>query len=310
MSNLTGFAGLKTEQNADDSIIICGTDPNISGSMIKDDYGRARNTFEMSETTGMMKLPSAFPEVKAVDNSGDHEGGSYTIVAMNKFNVDAACGGINMNSNGNITLMSGGGILNLISETLVEIHGEMIKADAAGIVRFSGPTMDMACDELNCVNLTKFHSNAIVEGGMFVKGELYTSHITSQREEWWTEETTPLSVYFNPALNIQATGTITQVPPSPDGNLKNGATCVINMTLLPPTTQAAAGYTNAHDHMFYHIAADLKDDAQQVWSDATSIVNSEAKPAKPKTNFAKRLGQVVSKRIKGATKTLIGKMGF
>jgi hypothetical protein len=145
---------------------------------------------------------------------------------------------------------------------------------------------------------------------MFVKGELYASHITSQQEEWWTEETSPLSVYFNPALNIKAMGTIKQIPVSPDGNLKDGATFMLDINLLPPTTQQAAGYTNAHDHMFYHISADLKDDAQQVWNDATSIVNSEAKPAKPKSNFAKRLGNLVSKRVKGATKTLVGKMGF
>lgn len=310
MSNLSGFAGLKTEQTADDSVIICGTDANISGSMIKDDYGRSRNKFMASDTTGMMKIPAAFPEVRAVDNSGDHEGGSYTIIAMNKFNVDAACGGINMNSAGNITLMAGGGILNLVSETLVELHGEMIKADAANIVRFSGPTMDIACDEINCINVTKFHSNAMVEGGLFVKGELYAPHITSQREEWWTEEVSPLSVYFNQNLNIKALGTIKQVPPSSDGKLKDGATFMLDVNLMPPTTQAAAGYTNPHDHMFYHIAADLKDDAQQVWSDGSSTASSSPVKTKPKNSFSKRLKKIVTKRVKGLTKTLIGKMGF
>jgi hypothetical protein len=311
MSDITGFAGLVTSQGTDDSVIICGTDPNLSGSMIRDDYGRARNTFMPSGVMGSMKIPEAFPEFRAIDNSGDHEGGSYTIVAMNKFNVDAACGGINMNSNGNITLNAGGGILNLVSESLVEIHGEVIKADSNGMVRFTGPILDLANEEINCINRTTFHSNAIVEGGVFVKGELYTTHITGQREEWWTEECDPQSTYFNPNLVLSGECVIKQIaPPSPDGNIKDGATCQLVFTLNEPTTTTAMGFTKEHDHMFYHIAADLKADAQEVWSDAQNIVNSEAKPAKAKTNFSNRLDTLVSRRVRSASTLVSNKIGI
>ena len=72
MSNISGFAGLQSNQIADDSFILCGTDPNISGSSIRDNYGRSITTFGQTDTLGPIKVPWAFPEIRAVDNSGDH----------------------------------------------------------------------------------------------------------------------------------------------------------------------------------------------------------------------------------------------
>lgn len=305
MSNISGFAGLRSDQIADDSFIICGVDPNVSGSAIRDDYGRSITGFGQTDTLGPVKYPWAFPEIRAVDNSGDHEGGSYTLAALNKLNFEAASGGINMNSVGNVNLMAGGGILNLISESLVEIHGEIIKCDAAGLVRFSGPSLAIESDGFSCKNLSNFESNVIIHGGAAIKGELYVSHITAPEDIYETEESEPLSVNYAPGHVIMATGVIKMTSPSGDGNIKDGAVCNVQLAIDAPCMMQSMGQTVPHSHPFYHIAFDPKADIQEVMADSSSINNSVAGAPKPPTGFSNMVANKSTKAIKSFTKSLI-----
>ena len=292
--NIDGHAGLNSEHIADDSFIICGIDTNISGSAIRDDYGRSITSFDQTDTLGPIKTPWAFPEIRAVDNGGDHEGGNYTIAALNRLNFEAACGGINMNSTGNVNLFSGGGILNLISESLVEIHGEIIKCDANGLVRFSGPNLAIETEAFSCKNLTNFESNVFIHGGAAVKGELYVSHITAPKDMYATEISDPLSVKYAPGHIIEATGMIKMSSPSPDGNIKDGSVCIVKLAIDAGCIEREMGRTSPHLHPFYHIAVDLKGDIQEVMADSNAINNSKAGAPKAPTglsNLAKNIGE-------------------
>lgn len=279
--NIDGFGGLSTDHIGDDSVIICGVDPNLSGSAIRDEYGRSITSFDQTDTLGPIKTPWAFPEIKAVDNAGDHEGGNYTLAALNRLNFEAACGGINMNSTGNVNLFSGGGIMNLVSESLVEIHGEIIKCDANGLVRFSGPNLAIETDAFSCKNLTNFESNVFIHGGAAVKGELYVSHITAPKDMYATEISDPLSVKYAPGHIIEATGMIKMSSPSPDGNIKDGSVCIVKLAIDPGCIEREMGRTSPHLHTFYHIAADLMGDIQEVMADSNAINNSNAGAPKP-----------------------------
>lgn len=308
MSNISGFAGLQSNQIADDSFILCGTDPNISGSSIRDDYGRSITTFDQTDTLGPIKVPWAFPEIRAVDNSGDHQGGNYTLAALNKLNFEAASGGINMNSVGNINLMAGGGILNLISESLVEVHGEIVKCDAASLVRFSGPSLAIETDGFSCKNLANFESNVIIHGGAAIKGELYVSHITAPEEPFETEDANPLSVKYVPGHTIKARGPIKMFGGSPDGKIADGAICEVALVINPECVIKEMGTTCPHSHMFYHIAFDAKNDIQEVMADSNNINNSTAAAPKPPSSMGKVIANKVAKKVKSFTKAVVGSL--
>ena len=77
-----GDSGLDINMVMDDKITIVGVNPNVYPSCRTDGAGRKKSTVSTSETEGAMNLKGAYTENGAIDNSGDHHGGTYTIVAM------------------------------------------------------------------------------------------------------------------------------------------------------------------------------------------------------------------------------------
>lgn len=306
MPNTNGYTGLVVSQNSDDNVTICGLDPNNNPSCIVDPHGRSRDDLVFSGTQGMFSLPNSYSEVKSVDNSGDHEGGAYTVVAMNKFNVDAGGGGINLNSSGNITLMGLGGIVNIVSHTQIEAFSEIIKLDATDITIINGPTLDINSKIINCKNLTIFHTNAAVKGSLMVGGELYTTHITGPKEKFDTENHPPMTVFFDKGMVFKGILSIQQLAPS---GPYMPTSAVVNAELLLPDPRmlmTKAGWTPEHKHDFYHLAADLTPSQLETWEEASAIEDAQGPlAAKPPTNFINSLKTMVTDKVTTAIKTVI-----
>ena len=303
--NTGGFTGVDTKQVSDDSVLIVGIDPNTDPACIIDDDGRSRKDCILSETEGVINWPASFPEVKAVDNSGAHHGGTYSVVAMNKCTIDAGSGGILLSSSGNISLMGFGGIVNIVAESQVEVLSEIIKLDATSFAILNGPALDINNDKVTVKNLAIFASNAVVNGGLFVKGELYTTHITGMKGKFYTEYAQPQATYFSPNVKIKGLMSLTSMSPGP--YMPNSATCMVDLILPSPEMYMnKSGYILPHRHRFYHLAADLCSSPLDVWSESAAIETATG-PLPPKSAEGSILSDLTSyaaKKIKSLTQTI------
>lgn len=305
-TNTNGFTGLDSKMVSDDSFLIVGIDPNTDPSCTIDESGRARTDFTLSATEGMTQWPAAYPEVRAVDNSGAHHGGTYSVVAMNKFSVDAASGGISLNTCGNISLYGLGGIVNIVSSAQIEILSDVVKIDSMGYTIIDGPFCDINSEIFTVKNLSIFASNSVVNGSMLVKGELYTTHITGMKDKYYTKPCKPQAVYYYPRSKFKGIMKVKNILPGTPW-MPNTAICDIEM-LLPDRMMLMQPlcYTFPHRHRFYHLAASLCSSTNEVWAESEQMANeAHAKAAKSAENCKAMLGEFVESKVKDLTQTIV-----
>lgn len=310
-------AGLDVSQNSDDKIEICGMNPNINPSCVVDEFGYSRNEIELTSSQGPTAFPNSYPESKPIDNSGDHHGGSYSIIAMNKFTVDAAGGGINLNSGGNIMLFAAGGIANITSSQQVTVLSNVISLGATEVITIEGPACDINSEVLNCKNFAVFHSNALVNGSLAVNGELYVTHITGQQDIFQTQPYSPMTVFFDQGVKIDGTIMLEEISPqiqvidAENAMAKRTVCRISNFVPSPLMLQTKSGYTEEHQHDFYHLAADLVEGRTNVWNEMKTAGLSEgAKIAKPASGMEKVNNKMSNNIVKSVTRVLSNSFSF
>lgn len=296
-----GDSGLDITQVIDDKITIVGTNPNVYPSCRKDGAGREQTEITQSASQGVSTPPSAYTEVEAVDNSGDHHGGTYTIIAMNKFAVDSGAGGIHLSSVGNINLLAGGGIANVVATECASLISNIIKLSAAEITVIKGPKLYIDSDSTAFTNSVKIAKNLIINGGMFVNGELYANHMTMPHQLMETSMSPILPVYFNTPTILKGIITQTCMNPSTCGGLGTVpltpavSTNYVQFMLDPSTTMKAHSKVLPHYHTYRHAACTFLESSSKVWEEVDSIDLNE--PIKPKKvlNFGGTLDRIVNK---------------
>lgn len=293
-----GDSGLDMTQAFDDKVTIVGTNPNIFPSCRIDGAGRSKIAVDSSASQGVLISPSAYTESAAIDNSGDHHGGTYTIIAMNKFCVDTGTGGISFNSAGNINLLAGGGIINLVGTESVNAISNVIKLTSSEVTIIKGPELYIENDKITFVNTVRLAKNLLVGGSALINGELYINHLTGPQQIMDTSMSPILPVFFNTPTVL--TGIISQTCINPTMTLGGPAvpaqsTSYIQFTLDPMTTTQAQGRVLPHKHTYKHIACDFKQSNGEVWAESESVGSNEMGTAKKTENFGAPQSQVLDK---------------
>lgn len=291
-----GDNGLDITQVMDDKITIVGVNPNIYPSCRLDGAGREKEVVVTSATEGVRSAPGTYTEHEAIDNSGDHHGGNYSIITMNKFNVDAGGGGIHLTSFGNVNLMAAGGLANIVAADCASILSNVVKVAASENVVIKGTELYVNTKSATFTSTVKFAKNVIVKGGMMVNGELYVNHITGPLV---TDETTMspvLPVYFNTPTTLK--GIITQkcLTPIPTGGgpaVPAVSTSWIEFILDPTTTTVAQAKVLPHYHEYLRLGSSLTESPSDGWEEVDN--GDEDKPLKAKTTFG--LNDVVDRII-------------
>ena len=139
-----GDGGSDITQVMDDKITIVGSNANIFPSCRGDGAARSKTVSTISPTQGILNCPSTYSDYEAIDNGGDHHGGSYTMVAMNRLSLDSGGGGISLNSGGNINLMAGGGLANIGATACTTVASNVVKMVGNEIITLSGPEIGRA----------------------------------------------------------------------------------------------------------------------------------------------------------------------
>lgn len=300
-----GDNGLDITQVMDDKVTVVGNNPNIYPSCRKDGAGRERITLSASSTQGVIESISTYTECEAVDNSGDHHGGAYTIVAMNKFSVDAACGGINLTSAGNINLMASGGLINLVSTEMVSTISNVVKLVASEVIVAKGTELYIDTNKSTFVNTVKMAKNLVVQGGALINGELFVNHLTAPQQIMDTSMSPVLPVFFNTPTIL--TGVITQTCMNPVVCKEGGAvtpassTSYVQFTLDPLTTMKALGRVLPHKHTYKHAACTFAESQADVWAESEATNSNEIVAAKKTMSFGQTMDTIMSKTKKRIT---------
>lgn len=300
-----GDSGVDMTQAIDDKVTIVGSNPNVFPSCRKDGAGRERKVVSTSPTQGTMESTLTYTECEAVDNSGDHHGGTYSMVAMNKFSIDSGGGGISLNSGGNVNLMAAGGLANIVASECSSIISNVIKVVSSEIVVIKGPELYVESDNTTFVNSVKMSKNLVVQGGAFVNGELFINHMTAPQQIMDTSMSPILPVYFNtPTILTGTAQLISTTPPVPtEGGpaMSHMPTVYMQFTLDPLTTTRSVGRILPHKHTYKHAACTFAQSQDEVWAQSAATEGNEAVPAKKPESFGGSMSAVMSKVQKRVT---------
>jgi hypothetical protein len=302
-----GDSGVDMTQAIDDKVTIVGSNPNIFPSCRKDGAGRERKVVTTSATQGTMEATLSYTECEAVDNAGDHHGGTYSMVAMNRFSVDSGGGGISLNSGGNVNLMAGGGLANVVASECASIISNVVKVVSSEIVVVKGPELYVESNNTTFTNSVKLSKNLVVQGGAFVNGELFVNHMTAPHQIMDTSMSPVLPVFFNTPTIL--TGTAQFIPTCPPiiGAITGAAmpympTVYVQFTLDPLTTTRSLGRVLPHKHTYKHAACSFTESQDGVWGEAMATDSNEAVPAKKPESFGgmSKVMAKVQKRVTNA----------
>lgn len=274
-------------------------------------------------------------------------GGNYTVIAQNKYNVSAGAGGINFNTNGNISMMPGGGLFEVTPTECFKCLSKNINLVATESIKLSGAGLTIDGCAPQFAGNAIFEKNAAVKGGMFIQGEVFLTHITTQREFHFTEPSDDLGGYIDPTkdftiigvgpmiLNIggvAGTSTLTGVFSGPGGS----GPCTIEIATLNIITALAEwGVANArfcsflpdavtpgaydvvipgHMHKYESPAITYKDSTSDVWSAGAAVMEDNAVQASPSMpngmsheEAAKKIVDKQVKKLKKFAKNLLKK---
>lgn len=311
-----GDSGLDITQVMDDKITIVGVNPNVYPSCRIDGSGRSKEVIVSSASEGVRSAAGAYTEHEAIDNSGDHHGGNYSIITMNKFNVDSGAGGIHLTSFGNVNIMAAGGLTNILATDCVSAISNVVKIVASENTVIKGPELYIDTKSTTFTNTVKFAKNLIVKGGMMLNGELYVNHMTIPHQIRDTSMSPVLPVYFNTPTVLK--GIITQrcfTPIITEGGpaVPQESSSWIEFTLDPTTTMIAQGKVLPHHHTYKHAACTFTESPTDIWEEVSNGNEDEIMKAKSTGAFGEAVDKVVGKvrtrLINSFTDTLTALMG-
>ena len=285
-----GDSGLDIAQVMDDKVTIVGVNPNMYPSCRLDGAGREKEVVVASETEGIRSAPGAFTEHEAVDNGGDHHGGNYSIVTMNRFSVDSGGGGCHLTSFGNVNIMAAGGLANIVATDCASIFSNIVKVAASESIVIKGPDLYIDTTSATFTNSVKLAKNLFVKGGIVCNGELYVNHMTIPLRKRDTDMSDILPVYFNTPTTLK--GMITQkclTPVMTEGGPAVGAISAswIEFILDPSTTMYAQGKVLPHYHEYESPDCTFANSPTQLWEEVSGGDENKILKAKPQRSICR-----------------------
>lgn len=179
-------------------VIIAGVDPNLNPATRRDNAGRSVKQTTVSGSMGNVEIEKPQAVLTECDNSSDRIGGNVNIVGMNGVKIEAGSGGIDLISAGNITMMPGGGICNVAATESFGCISKNISIASTEGTNIAGGNLSVESQASSFANNVAMNGNAKINGGCFINGEAFIPHMTTQRQENYTEACGECSGFINP----------------------------------------------------------------------------------------------------------------
>lgn len=308
-----GDAGSYRRQTMDDAFWICGCHPNTNPCTGVEETGKEIERYDTSTSSGMTNSKSAVPRYYEIDNASDHHGGNMSFVAMNAFNVDTGCGGVNLNSCGNVSILASGGLANILAPDQIALASNLISFTTKDTLMIEGDTLYVSSKKTVFTKNVQFGNNVMINGGCFVNGELYASHITCQSQVNFTggamvgegeglQVCIPTTgILFTPVepIIIPVTGNCDTGPVTGVATITPGMP--LSLTSLVPGSPI--GSTVPHIHTFVGPAMSTCENITDFFEEASKTSEdtpAEAKPTLPGDMTLAELGSKIQKTVTDA----------
>lgn len=332
---------------AKDRVNVTGVNPLIAPATRRDDIGEGVNNWGILSTSGLQSVYGARPTFQAIDNAGDHIGGNVTEVAQCRYNVNAGAGGINLTTNGNISLMAGGGLVEMTPTECFSCLSKNVNLTATESFKISAESMILDKCSPQFGGNAMFEKNMAVKGGAFVQGEAFLTHITTQREIHFTEPSDDCGGYLNPdkefmivgvgpmILNVAGVAGVSVLAGTFEGPGGSGPCSIQISNLNIITALAEWGVANArfcsflpdaldpgaydvvipgHMHKYESIPVTFKENTSEVWDAAKVTLEDDpvlASPSQPngmtKEEAVKKIVKKQTNKMKKFAKNLLKK---
>lgn len=318
-SNKDGLNGLDIEQIALEKTILVGIQaPNTLPAIKTDTNGKSLIHPEISPNGGSQLYLTAGYDCSYADTSWINRIGIYSVASGNTMTFTTGTGGFTWNTDGPSRMKTA--YQDFICDHAFSLQTRLFRVNSTQRTSLVGGRLDLDYDKIIIAGNTTFTNNVSINGGLFVNGELYAPHITTQKQIYWTNTSSKSTGYINPmqsfalfqgnSTSALASGFISALItieglPDPIGNITNypckikfpmgvslmsDASNIRSMgagTALLSTGQITNGSDlpdiigQGHKHSYYGPAANLKDTTAEVWKDAAKEITKTV-PSKSK----------------------------
>lgn len=296
-----GDAGSYRRMTMDDAFWVVGTTPNTNFSTRVEATGKELKRFDISGTAGVVEGVTAIPRYEEIDNSSDHHGGQMTLVAMNAFCVDAG-NGINLNTGGNIALLSGS-LINMIAPDQIAMAGNLVTLTALNTVLIETKQLYVDSPKTVFAGNVQFGNNVSINGGLFVNGELFVNHLSCQGQTNFTGGAMAGSGNGLPVFPAMGQWSFTLAAPIPVPGLSGPIPTGTSVVLTPVPSTFTVGHVVPHAHSFIGPACTGYESITEFFDAATAIDSTnpvEAKPTFPGDMSPQQLMNKIEKDITDA----------
>lgn len=200
-TNNEGMGGVVIEHIALEKTTLIGMQaPNSFPSTREADDRLLLPELTISPNKGCEIRDTPAYDCEPIDTSWLSYGGKYTLGVGNKWHIRVGSGGIHTETIGPVMNDYEIVINNAKKGFFVQTNLFQVNIGKRGMM--AGTRMDFNFDETNFHGNTRFLNNAIVNGGLYVNGELICNHITTQKQMGMTSFNEDNKAYINPAQSF------------------------------------------------------------------------------------------------------------
>lgn len=199
--NNDGFNGIDIEQIALEKAVFVGVQaPNVFPSVAQDKNKKSLPSLTLTNSAGAMVLGDSGYDCRYVDNSWLSHGGNYSLTVGNKIYMNTGAGGFETVCTGPWKLKTP--YQDLIAENCFQVETKLFRVGGSERMQLNGKRFDATFDDIYLRGNVKVVNNMVVNGGLFINGETYIRHFTTQGERHDTLPCDGIDGYLNPAQSF------------------------------------------------------------------------------------------------------------
>ncbi len=199
--NNDGLSGIDIEQIALEKSVIVGTQaPNTFPCIKIDENGASLPKMQIAKSGGTLINSTAGYDCTYADTSWLSHGGVYTLTVGNKITISSGGGGYEVVTSGPSKLNTP--YQDFLCTHCFNVNTRLFTVASTERTHFMGGRLDLHYDEIYLLGNTNFTNNVHINGSLFVNGEIYASHLTTQEQTNFTSPSGSVKGFLNPGQSF------------------------------------------------------------------------------------------------------------
>lgn len=200
-TNNDGMGGVKIEHIALEQTTLIGVQSPNKRPSTRESNDRVKiPTVKFKDTTGITVVEEPVYDCDVIDNSWLSYGGKYTLGVGNKWHIRVGAGGIYTETLGP-KITDGEMIINNAKKGFI-VQCKLFQLISTERTMISGKRLDFDFDMTQFIGNVTFANNVLMNGGLYVNGELMCNHITTQKQMNTTDFNEDTQGFINPDMSF------------------------------------------------------------------------------------------------------------